>query len=879
MGEVYRARDTRLDRSVAIKILSRQFSSDPDRLLRFEREAKTLATLNHPNIAQIYGTEQTGDLHALAMEFVDGEDLAHTLVRGPLPLEDALSIARQICDALEAAHEHGIIHRDLKPANVKVRADGTVKVLDFGLAKTIDASRVVSAAERSGVGGELASSRHPTVTSPALTQMGVILGTAAYMSPEQAKGKPVDRGGDLWSFGAVLYEMLVGRPAFAGDTVTDVLAAIVTREPDWSALPADTPHNVRRLLQRCLDRDRRRRLADAGEARYQLETALAPPEHSAAPLRRERVIWRLLPWVVAALLAVAVAGLVIRAARQPVADSARYNLSVPSQARLPFASRPAVAVSRDGRTVVFVASIDGVDRLFVRRTDSFDAMEIPGTENATSPAISPDGRSVAFVAGARLAKVSLAGGPVTPLADVVDARGVSWDENDAIVYGPTSVSGIWSVPAAGGQASPITMLARPGERTHRWPQRLPGGALIFTIGTEANPDNYDDAIVVAQMPDGSRHTVLTNAAMARATSDGHLLFARGGTVFAVPFDPARATVTGMPVELLPQVAGDLTTGAHHFALSATGTLVYVSGRNAPGSTVPAWVNRRNEVESFDLPAGGYGDLRISPDGQQMAATVSAGAGSDIWLHHLQRKTLTKMTFGGQNVTPLWSRDGSALYYTQMDLAQGRSTIMRRSADGSRQAEPLVTLPGRVYLNDVSMDGGSLFVSVFGDSHRTSAGAARTSWVARVPMVKDARPVMVLDDNDEFNVRLSPDGRWIAYVTRTPTRALYVRAMAGDGRWQVSNDGEEPKWSRDGRRLYFRNDNQLMAVAVEPRTPAFESSPPTPLLKGIYNLRSESGLSYDIDARDDRFLMVRLAAEAADALSLRLITNWTRLIEP
>ena len=322
MGEVYRARDTRLDRSVAIKVLSRQFSSDPDRLLRFEREAKTLATLNHPNIAQIYGTEQTGDTHALAMEFVEGEDLAQMLARGPLPLEDVVSIARQICDALEAAHDHGIVHRDLKPANVKVRADGTVKVLDFGLAKTIDASRVVSAAEQSGAAGGLASTHHPTVTSPALTQMGVILGTAAYMSPEQAKGKPVDRGGDLWAFGAVLYEMLVGRPAFAGDTVTDVLAAIVTREPDWSALPTDTPHNVRRLLQRCLDRDRRRRLADAGEARYQLETAFAPPEHSAPAPRRERVIWRLLPWAVAALLAVAVSVLVIRAARQPVAESA-----------------------------------------------------------------------------------------------------------------------------------------------------------------------------------------------------------------------------------------------------------------------------------------------------------------------------------------------------------------------------------------------------------------------------------------------------------------------------------------------------------------------------------------------------------------------------
>jgi serine/threonine-protein kinase len=421
------------------------------------------------------------------------------------------------------------------------------------------------------------------------------------------------------------------------------------------------------------------------------------------------------------------------------------------------------------------------------------------------------------------------------------------------------------------------MLARPGERTHRWPQRLPGGALIFTIGTEANPDNYDDATVAAQMPDGSRQTVLKNAAMARFVPNGRLLFARGGTVFAVPFDPQRATVTGTPIEILQEVAGDLTTGAHHFAVSEAGTLVYISGRNAPGSTVPAWVNRRHEVAPFDLPAGGYADLRISPDGQQMAATVSAGSGSDVWIRHLQRRTLTKVTFGGTNVTALWSRDGTTIYYTRMDLAEGRSTIMRRLADGSRQAEPLLTLPGRVYLNDITSDGRSLIVSVFGDSHRASSGALRTSWIARVPLEKDARPVTLLEDGDEFNARLSPDGRWLAYITRTPSRGVFVRAMAGDGRWQVSTgSGEEPKWSRDGRRLYYRNDSLLVAVTVDPHAPAFEASPPMTLLKGIYNLRNESGTSYDVDANDDRFLMLRPVEEAADALSLRVITNWTRL---
>jgi serine/threonine-protein kinase len=345
------------------------------------------------------------------MEFVDGEDLAHTLARGPLPLEEAIAVLGQIADALQAAHELGIIHRDLKPANVKVRADGTVKVLDFGLAKTITASRGPSSPEPTETIVDVDISSHPTLTSPAMTEIGVILGTAAYMSPEQAKGKAVDRGSDMWAFGALVYEMLAGRPAFAGETMTDLLAAIVSREPDWSALPATTPPAIRRLLRRCLDRDRRRRLADAGEARCQLEEASTSGfSASSEPVNRGRA---LLPWAIAALLAVAVSVLALRTSRQPIPDTARYNLQMPAKAQLSFASRPAVAVSADGKTVVFVASLGGVDRLFVRPMDAFDAKGIPGTENASLPAISPDGRTVAFVIGTKLVKVSVAGGPIT----------------------------------------------------------------------------------------------------------------------------------------------------------------------------------------------------------------------------------------------------------------------------------------------------------------------------------------------------------------------------------------------------------------------------------------------------------------------------------
>ena len=856
MGEVYRARDTRLGRDVAIKVLSGQFSSDAERLMRFEREARTLASLNHPNIAQIFGTEREADVHALAMEFVDGEDLSHILARGALRLEDASSIARQIAEALEAAHEHGVIHRDLKPANVKVRADGTVKVLDFGLAKTIDAT-------------DSGMTNHPTLTSPAMTQVGVILGTAAYMSPEQAKGKAIDRGSDLWAFGAVFYEMLCGRAAFAGETVTDVLAAIVTREPDWSALPASTPPGIRRLLRRCLERDRRRRLADAGEARFQLDEARSEPEPAVG--RRGGLVRAAVPWAIAAVLGLAVVVLATRVGPQPATVTTRYNLDPPAKARLSFASRPAVSVSADGRTIVFVASIDGTDRLFVRRVDSFEATEIPGTENASSPAISPDGRSVAFCINTRLVKVSLAGGPVTTLATIVETRGVSWDEDASILYVPKTVGGVWRIPSTGGQPTEITKPASISERTHRYPQQLPGGAVIFTIDSEATPDSYDDATIAAQMPDGSRHTVLTEAAMARYVPSGHLLFARGGTLFAVPFDPTRAVVMGLPVEVLHEVAGDLSTGAHHFAASASGALVYISGRNAPGSTVPAWMRSGSDVEPLSLPAGGYADLRISGDGQQAAMTVISDVSSDIWVHHFLRRTFTKVTFAGKNVTPIWSRDGATLYYAQIDGANGSSTIMRRPVDGSRQAEEIATLRGRVYLNDLTPDGHSLVVNAFGGEHRI-ANTPRNSIVAQLPLQPNAAMTTLVDDPDPFGAALSRDGRWIAYVS---SRQVFVRPFSGSGRWQVSTSGgEEPKWAGDGRRLYYRNDNVVMFVEIDPRAAAFQASAPLPVANGIYNSRNESGLSYDVDPKQERFLVLRPANEAADALSLRVITNWT-----
>jgi len=876
MGEVYRARDSRLDRDVAIKILPPAFAADADRLARFEREAKTLASLNHPNIAAIHGIEeptgnnQPGRISALVMELVEGEDLSQRIARGAVPIAEALPIARQIADALDAAHERGIIHRDLKPANIKVRDDGTVKVLDFGLAKALD-----PVAPR-GVAEDVSPAHlSPTITSPA-TQLGMILGTAAYMAPEQAKGKPVDKRADIWAFGCVLYEMLTGKRAFAGSDVSETLASVLARDVDWTALPSQTPASIRRLIHRCLDRDLRKRLPDAGEARFQLEEAMAAPAATddAAVARRTR--WRsLVPWGIAAALAAALLALAARDWRQSSNEAARYSLELPPKATLPLTDRPAIALSPDGATAVFVATVDGVDRLYVRRMGAYEATPIAGTEGASHPVISPDGGSVAFMTSTRLVRVPLGGGAVVTLGSVADPRGLSWDEQDSIVLTPASAGGVFKIAAAGGTPVQLTTPVAPEERTHRWPQLLPGGALMFTVGMFASPDNYDNAVIAAQLPNGTRRDVITGASFGRYVATGDLVFLRGGTLFSVPFDPATAEVKGTPAPVLDGVAGDATTGAAHVSVSRSGSLLYVAADS--GALVPTWIDRSGRAERLPLQAGTYADVRISPDGQQAAMTVIAGGGRDIWVYHFERRTFTRMTFGADSLTPVWSRDGSWLYYASTGERQGgrRRAIMRRRSDGSSDAETLVTLDDTresnlVYLNEIVDGERSAVIEIY--------GSRGNSQIAKVEMTRDARPVLLFPSSSiVFTGRLSPDGRWLAYVSPESGRPeIYVRSFAGGGRWQVSTSGgEEPKWSADGRHLYYRYNSVLYGVRVETGKAAFEWSAPSQALAGIYNLRTETGISYDVDRQGERFLMVRPAAEATATQSLRLIVNWAR----
>ena len=867
MGEVYRARDTRLDRDVAIKILPEAFAADPERLARFEREAKTLASLNHPHIAQIYGLEPLpGGGRALVMELVDGEDLSARIARGAIPIDEALPIARQIADALEAAHERGVIHRDLKPANIKVRDDGTVKVLDFGLAKAL-------APEGANATADLMNS--PTITSPAaMTGLGVILGTAAYMSPEQAKGKAVDRSADLWAFGALLYEMLSGKPAFNGETVTDVLAAIVTRDPDWRALPSGTPPAVARLVRRCLDRDRRRRLADAGEARFLIEEVVAAPAGEDAPARRPSFGGRarlVTPWAVAAALAIALAAIAWPRAPAPGARMTHISLETPRAIMLRGINHPAISIAPDGRSVAFTATESGIDRLYIRSGGDFDARVLEGSEGATHPVFSPDGRWVAFFVGSKLIKMPVAGGPLTTLAEANVPRGLSWPLDDALLMTPTTVSGVVRVPAAGGPVEAVTTPVPDVERTHRWPQLLPGGkAVLFTVGSFDSPDNYYAARIDAQvLATGERKTLIAGAEMARYAPTGHLVFARAGSLFAVTFDPETLAVGDVPVPVLQGVSGDATTGASHFDISPTGTLAFLPASGNQALTRPAWVDRDGRIEYLDVPSGAYTDPALSPDGRRVALSVIAGGGRDIWLYDFDRKRLTRATFSGQNATPLWSHDGSTIYFVAIHAADQKSTIWQRAADGSRAAEALVALPHRAFLNAISPDGRAVFYDF-------SSAASEGSDIGRVALEKGATPDIVLNSVfEEYGSRLSPDGRWLAYASTESSRPeVYVRGAAAgaSGRWQVSTTGgEEPRWSKDGRTLYFIAGTLLMAVPID-AGPSFEYGLPVPALTNVLNARLETAVSYDVHA-DGRVFMIRMADEQASTNTIRLIVDW------
>ena len=849
MGEVYRARDAKLHREVAIKVLPQAFVADAERLARFRREAQLLAALNHSHIAAIYGVEESGGVEALVLELVEGETLAEKLAAGPLPVEEALAVARQVAEALEAAHERGIIHRDLKPANVKVTPSGQVKVLDFGLAKLMEAERPAPDVSHS-----------PTVTAG--TEAGVILGTAAYMSPEQARGKPVDARADIWAFGAIVYEMLTGRRAFPGETVSDTLAALLTREPDWAALPAATPASVRRALKHCLDRDIHSRFRSIADVR--VEMAGTAEDHSVAltELRRRSSF---APWIAAGVLAVLAGAGWWQALRRPAAAPARVSrlaVAVSETDRIPFDDIPVFDFSSDGRKLVYVSDRGDGRRLYVRSVDQIEAKPVAGTEGALSPFFSPDARWIGFFAEGKLKKVASEGGVSAVLCNAPAGRGAAWLPDDTIVLSPDFTSGLQRVSARGGAPELLTKPdAGKGERTHRWPAMLPGGLLLFTIGTLENPDNFDDARLAVLDPKTRKiRQLLEKASMGRYVAPGWLVCVRAGSLAAVPFDPVRGEPKGEPASLPEPISGDRSSGIAYFAVAADGTLAFLSGSPGLDDRSLVLMDRSGAPTTLSLPARPYHTPRFSPDGGKLALTIGDGRGheDDVWICDLASGALTRLTVGSIGAHPVWSPDGKRLAFATSRL---RQTVFARNSDGTGTEEALGT-PGHPFIpSSWAPDGRTLAV--------TSGFPATDIWMLTVEGKREERSWQPA----AYGAVFSPDGRWIAYTaTAGGIDQVVVRPASGTGgAVQVTPDGgAAPAWA--GHELFFvrRGSLHVLDVSTEP---AFQAGASKVLFEAPFELDTAPLRNYDVTRDGKRFVFVR-SASAPHWGQIHLTLNWT-----
>jgi hypothetical protein len=875
MGEVYRARDTQLNRDVAVKVLPELFAADAERVGRFTREAQTLAALNHPNIAQVYGLEgSSGGRRALVMELVEGEDLSAIIARGPVPLAEVLPIARQIAEALEAAHEAGIIHRDLKPANIKVRPDGTVKVLDFGLAKAV---------VREGAHASADAMHSPTFTAHA-THLGVILGTAAYMAPEQARGLAIDRRADVWAFGAVLFEMLTGSRPFAGDTITDVIAAVLKEPVPLDRLPNDVTPPVRALVRRCLEKDPKQRLRDIGEARVLLSAPAATlldattPAAAGPQATPARSTTRLLMAIVTMLGLASGAAAYLLWSRQPPmpAEVVRFDVLPPDGAAVDLTIRPSVTVSPDGSMIAFTASSSGTSRLYLRRRDVADVRPLVELDEGSTPVFSPDGQSLAVVSGTRLLKVSL-DGQLTPLATVMDSRGLAWLDPSTIIYTPEATGGLWRIPANGGEPAVVsTPDPAKGERTHRWPAVLPGGGtVLYTVGSAASPDDYDgSAIEALTLATGRTQVVLEGASFATYASSGHLLFARAGSLHAVPFDPVSLRVSGSAVPVVQGIMSDRTTGAAHVSIAANGTLAYVPGGAIGAQHRVVWIESRPDAgrpdaqttvtTSVELPPAPYQDLAVSPDGSRVAFIQGASGSADVWIHDFGRRSTTRLTFDSRTAAPIWSADSRTVYYSSIAPSGITTTFMRKPADGSREAEPVASVNARAFLTELLADGAVGLVEL-------ARVASTVRDIGRIPLSPgSAKEVaiesLVATDADEYGADVTADGRWLAYSSdETGRMEVYVRDLSGAG-------GEEPHWAGDGGRLFYRNVDGLYAASIDTKT-GFTAALPQLWYRGAYNLRSDTSLTFDVDPKTGRLLMMRPSIDDKSRAPVRVVVNW------
>lgn len=860
MGEVYRARDSRLNRDVAIKVLLDSCLRDPDRMSRFEREAQVLAALNHPNIAAIYGLEEINGTGAqlnqvgLVMELVEGPTLADRLCAGPIALDEVLPIAKQLIDALEVAHERNIIHRDLKPANVKVTEEARVKVLDFGLAKVF---------LRDTPNADLSHS--PTLLKG--TEAGVILGTAAYMSPEQAKGKVVDKRSDIWAFGCVLFEMLSGKQPFAGETLTDTLASVVRGEPDWDQLPATTPASVKRLIQRCLEKDVRRRLRDIGDARFELDqTAVNNVQPTIAQQKTSRS-W--LSFVVVAAL-VALAAVVSAFVTRWFASKAAPPLVVRTVQELPTdqissgEARNRVAISPDGTKLIYVAK----QRLYLRPLNSLESTPIAGTEGGNSPFFSPDGQWLGFWASGQIKKVQISGGTASPICNA-EAIGASWGPDDTILIGAI-YSGILRVPASGGK--PVTVVQPKPSFAYEYPQFLPDGRSF--LYTRRTPGSVSQNQLVMRSVDKDDETViLTGVYNFSYLKSGIIVYTVGSNsngveLHAVAFDVSSRKVSGSPVTVVKDVAATTFWGGAHFAVSESGTLAYLPAIAGSHQTRLVRVSQVGQVEVLAAESRLYSDPRVSSDGHFVAAHLQ-GDDNDVWVASVERGTLTRLSFNpGEDETPVWSPDGRTVAWSasRSDLVRG---IFRRSADGRGNEELIWSLDLHAHVRDWTPDGKALIFET------TSPKTNNDIWRLDLDGQPRATPVVQTPFN-EHNSRLSPDGHWLAYTSNESGRdEIYVQAYSqGGARLTVTTSGgDQPVWAHDGRTLFFRSNSAVYAIDFVPGPQPSVSNARSLFPDRFDNPQAGNHTGYDVFP-DGRLLMLQSSTDSAnDRTKIVMVFNW------
>ena len=891
MGEVYRARDTRLKREVALKVLPDVFANDSDRLARFAREAELLAALNHPNIAAIHGleeatagaTESGATLRALVMELVEGETLADRLLSGPIPHTQARSIARQIAEALEAAHEQGIIHRDLKPANIKIREDGTVKVLDFGLAKL---------AEPDGVQSSASATLSPTITSPALmTNAGVLLGTAAYMSPEQAKGRPADKRSDVWSFGCVLFEMLTARRPFEGADILETVAAVLKSTPDWSSLPQDLPGPMRSLVSRCLERERRARIGDFSTILFLLNEAESgrpgSVDDASARVSNTR---RLVTWTVAAAAVGVVlgAGILTWVRREPASAPvvSRFSIPLPPDQQITGTGRHTVAISPGGTHIVYTAN----DRMYLRPINSLEATPIRGTEGARSPFFSPDGQSIGFWQPGQLKRVAVTGGAPVTITATLNPLGAHWEADGSILFGHPN--GIMKVSAAGGMPE-LIVKGGPGERFHG-PRLLPGGrAVLFT--SLAGDDWNDAQLVVESLDDHRRVVVMSGGTDGQYLPTGHLVYVNNASLLAIPFDPKTFTTTGGPVSIVENVIQPANgpTGAAMFAVSQNGSIVYLRGFSlgTESKRLLTWVDRQGQATSIDSEARPYVYPRIAPDAARLAVTLRDQQ-RDLWIMDFARKTFARFTLDASDDRySTWTPNSNEILFgSNRDRKIG---VWTQGADQPGTARLIATSPSPEAQNlvptSVAPDGS---VAVVG----TASPGATISDIFALPLKpgsspgadqngKNLRP-LIATPAIERNGEISPDGKWLAYESNeSGTFQVYVRAWANPNGavWQVSTSaGITPAWAPKGQppALFYviPTIGGLMHVRVSPGD-TWKASPPEKLFDGPYSwtVQGYAGRQYDVAPDGRRFVFMKPADAPANQpaamVDILVVLNW------